>query len=129
MLPEFAANCICTATQRLTTLGVPIDGARYLRVKIAKPILLVSTPIGVAGGLYEAYRLAGGLAFVMLALVAVIAAAVAMVVATVRRESAAAAAVRRQSAEHSALQPTPAQAAALSTTSTATAATAERNPP
>jgi len=55
-------------------------------MKIAKPLLLVSTPIGVAGGLYEACRLAGGLAFIMLALVAVIAAAMISLVATVRRE-------------------------------------------
>jgi predicted lipid-binding transport protein (Tim44 family) len=55
-------------------------------MKIAKPLLLVSTPIGVAGGLYEAFRLAGGLAFIMLALVAVIGAAMAMLVTTIRRE-------------------------------------------
>jgi len=55
-------------------------------MRIAKPILLVSTPLGVAGGLYEAFRLAGGLAFIMLALVAVIAVAMGTLVATVRRE-------------------------------------------
>jgi hypothetical protein len=55
-------------------------------MKIAKPLLLISTPIGVAGGLYEAFRLAGGLAFIMLALVTVIGAAMAMVVMTIRRE-------------------------------------------
>ena len=55
-------------------------------MKIAKPLLLISTPIGVAGGLYEAFRLAGGLAFIMLALVAVIGAAMAMLVTTIRRE-------------------------------------------
>lgn len=55
-------------------------------MRIAKPLLLVSTPIGVAGGLYEAFRLAGGLAFIMLALVAVIGAAMAMLVMTIRRE-------------------------------------------
>jgi predicted lipid-binding transport protein (Tim44 family) len=55
-------------------------------MRIAKPLLLISTPIGVAGGLYEAFRLAGGLAFIMLALVALIGAAMAMLVATIRRE-------------------------------------------
>ncbi|HVF16926.1 MAG TPA: hypothetical protein VNA21_08435, partial [Steroidobacteraceae bacterium] len=35
---------------------------------------------------YEAFRLAGGLAFIMLALVAVICAAMAMLVMTIRRE-------------------------------------------
>jgi hypothetical protein len=55
-------------------------------MRIAKPLLLIATPIGVAGGLYEAFRLAGGLAFIMLALVALIGAAMAMLVATIRRE-------------------------------------------
>lgn len=63
-------------------------------MRIAKPILLVSTPIGVAGGLYEAYRLAGGLVFLMAALVAVIGTAAATVVLTIRREQAAEAAAR-----------------------------------
>ena len=30
-------------------------------MRIAKPLLLVTTPIGVAAGLYEGWRLAGGL--------------------------------------------------------------------
>jgi hypothetical protein len=55
-------------------------------MRIAKPLLLVSTPLGVAGGLYEAFRLAGGLAFIMLALVLVIGAAMTSLVLTVRRE-------------------------------------------
>jgi hypothetical protein len=55
-------------------------------MRIAKPILLVSTPIGVAWGLYEAWRLAGGLAFLMAALVAFMCAAFGMLVYTVRRE-------------------------------------------
>lgn len=55
-------------------------------MRIAKPLLLVSTPLGVAGGLYEAFRLAGGLAFIMVALVAVIGVAMASLVLTIRRE-------------------------------------------
>jgi len=55
-------------------------------MKIAKPLLLVSTPIGLALGLYEAHRLAGGLVFLMAALIAVIGVAMASVVLTVRRE-------------------------------------------
>ena len=55
-------------------------------MRIAKPMLLVSTPIGVGFGIYEAFRLAGGLAFLMIALVSVIGAAMATVVVTVRRE-------------------------------------------
>jgi hypothetical protein len=55
-------------------------------MRIAKPLLLVSTPLGVAGGLYEAFRLAGGLAFIMVALVLVIGVAMTSLVLTVRRE-------------------------------------------
>jgi hypothetical protein len=55
-------------------------------MRIAKPLLLVTTPLGVAGGLYEAFRLAGGLAFIMVALVLVIGAAMTSLVLTVRRE-------------------------------------------
>ena len=55
-------------------------------MKIAKPLLIVTTPLGVAGGLYEAFRLAGGLAFIMVALIALIGAAMAMLVMTIRRE-------------------------------------------
>jgi hypothetical protein len=58
-------------------------------MKIAKPILLVSTPVGVIGGLVEAFRLAGGLVIIMFAMVCVIAAAIASVVSMVRREEAA----------------------------------------
>jgi hypothetical protein len=55
-------------------------------MRIAKPLLLVSTPIGVGLGLYEAYRLAGGLVILMFALISLIGAAMATVVMTVRRE-------------------------------------------
>jgi hypothetical protein len=55
-------------------------------MRIAKPMLLISTPIGLAFGIYEAFRLAGGLAFLMIALVSLIGVAMATVVVTVRRE-------------------------------------------
>jgi hypothetical protein len=55
-------------------------------MKIAKPILLVSTPIGVIGGLHEAWRLVGGLAFLMLAMLCLLGFAAASVVLTIRRE-------------------------------------------
>lgn len=55
-------------------------------MKIAKPLLLITTPIGLAIGLYEAHRLAGGLVFIMAALIAVIGVAMASVVMTIRRE-------------------------------------------
>jgi uncharacterized membrane protein YccC len=55
-------------------------------MRIAKPMLLVLTPIGVAGGLYEAYRFAGGLAILMGALLAFISVAMWSVARTIRRE-------------------------------------------
>jgi hypothetical protein len=57
-------------------------------MKIAKPLLMVTTPLGVAGGLYEAYRLAGGLVLLMAAMMGVIAAGFATVIVAVRREKA-----------------------------------------
>jgi hypothetical protein len=59
------------------------------RMRIGKPLLLTLTPIGVAGGVYEGYRLAGGLVFLMLAMLSLIGVAIGTVVATVRRERAA----------------------------------------
>jgi hypothetical protein len=58
-------------------------------MRIAKPLLLVTTPIGVAWGLVEAYRLAGGLVILMAAMVGTMAAAAGSVVAIIRRERAA----------------------------------------
>lgn len=58
-------------------------------MKIAKPLLMITTPIGVVAGLYECVRLAGGLVIVMLAMVGVMLAALVTVVATVRREARA----------------------------------------
>ncbi|MFL6576623.1 MAG: hypothetical protein ACJ8MR_08400 [Povalibacter sp.] len=55
-------------------------------MRIAKPILLVTTPIGLAWGLYEAHQLAGGLVFLMAALIGVITVAMISVVLTIRRE-------------------------------------------
>ena len=57
-------------------------------MRIGKPLLLVITPLGVAGGLYEAYRLAGGLVFIMIAMLVVVSAAMGSVVLTIRREKA-----------------------------------------
>jgi len=59
-------------------------------------MLLISTPIGLGFGIYEAFRLAGGLAFLMIALVSVIGVAMATVVATVRREKRAEQAARER---------------------------------
>lgn len=61
-------------------------------------MLLVATPIGLGFGIYEAFRLAGGLAFLMIALISVIGVAMATVVMTVRREKREEAARQRQTA-------------------------------
>ena len=57
-------------------------------MRIARPILLVSTPIGVVFGLREAYRLAGAwMALLMALMVAVVAAFMWMTVRRIRAES------------------------------------------
>lgn len=58
-------------------------------MKIAKPLLLITTPLGLFGGLREAYRFNPGLAFLMFALILMIGAAVGMLVGTARREQMA----------------------------------------
>jgi hypothetical protein len=56
-------------------------------VRIAKPILLVTTPIGVVFGLREAWRLAGpDMAVLMAAMLAVVGGFVWMTVRRIRRE-------------------------------------------
>ena len=55
-------------------------------MRIAKPLLLVTTPIGVLEGFYECYRLAGGLLFLLVAMVGVMGVALASVVSVIRRE-------------------------------------------
>jgi hypothetical protein len=55
-------------------------------MKIAKPLLLITTPIGMVIGLHEAWRLAGGLVFLMLLMMGGLAFAFAGVVGTIRRE-------------------------------------------
>ena len=58
-------------------------------VRIAKPLLLVATPIGLLDGFYECYKLAGGLLFLMVAMVGVLGVGMATVIATIRREARA----------------------------------------
>ena len=55
-------------------------------MRIGKPLLLISTPIGLAIGLYEGWRLAGGLVFLMAAFIGLLAFAFLTVVLTIRRE-------------------------------------------
>jgi len=59
-------------------------------MRIARPILLVTTPLGVAFGLREAWRLAGpGMAVLMAAMLLVVSALVWMTVRRIRQEHAA----------------------------------------
>lgn len=74
-------------------------------MRIAKPLLLVLTPIGVVGGVIEAFRLAGGLAFLMIALLLFISAAIGMLVLTIRREQAAERAAAAEAASREAGSP------------------------
>jgi len=55
-------------------------------MRIAKPLLMVTTPVGIVWGLYEGWRLAGGLVFLMAALIGLIGVAMGSVVLTIRRE-------------------------------------------
>lgn len=55
-------------------------------MRIAKPILLVSTPVGVAWGLVEAWRVRWWLGALMAVLVSVMGAFTWMTVRTIRRE-------------------------------------------
>jgi hypothetical protein len=55
-------------------------------MKIAKPLLIVATPVGLLSGFYECYELAGGLLFLMLAMVGVCGVALASVITVIRRE-------------------------------------------
>ena len=64
-------------------------------MRIAKPMLLILTPLGVALGLYEAWRVAGGLVFIMVALLGVLSAGFASIIMTIRRERAAELAAQR----------------------------------
>lgn len=56
-------------------------------MRIARPILLVSTPVGVLFGLREAWRLAGpGMAVLMALLLAIVGTFIWMTVRTIRKE-------------------------------------------
>lgn len=55
-------------------------------MKIAKPLLLITTPIGVIGAVHEAFRLAGGLAFVLVLMLSLVTIAISGVVLTIRKE-------------------------------------------
>ena len=58
-------------------------------MRIAKPLLLVTTPIGVAGAIHEAFRLAGGLGFLMVMFMVMMSLAIGGLVLTIRKEQRA----------------------------------------
>ncbi|MEO6186240.1 MAG: hypothetical protein ABIP38_08620 [Steroidobacteraceae bacterium] len=57
------------------------------RMKFSSRMLMVTTPVGVAIGLYEAWRLAGGLVALMAVQMLVLGGIAVAVVRMVRRES------------------------------------------
>ena len=59
-------------------------------MRIAKPLLLITTPIGVVFGLQEAWRFHWWLAVLMAALIAVISGFIWLTVSRIRREQSAA---------------------------------------
>ena len=69
-------------------------------MRIAKPLLLVLTPIGVVVGLIEGYRVAGGLVVLMAAMLLIVGVAAFTVVMAIRRE-------RRDAAAHPGRNSTP----------------------
>lgn len=58
-------------------------------MRIAKPLLMVSTPVGMVWGLIEGWRMAGGLVFLMALMMGIVAAGVISVLRVVRAEAAA----------------------------------------
>ena len=64
----------------------------------SKPLLFVSTPIGIVWGLFEGWRIAGGLVFLMALMMGIVGAGVISVVRVVRAEAAAQAGARRPAA-------------------------------
>lgn len=60
-------------------------------MRIGKPLLITTTALGLPIGIYEAFHLAGGLGFLVLALVLLFGAGAAWIVSIVREEARAAA--------------------------------------
>ena len=58
-------------------------------MRIGKPILLVTTPLGLAIGLMEGYHLAGGLVVLMAVMVAFFGVGILAIVRAVRHEAVA----------------------------------------
>jgi hypothetical protein len=71
-------------------------------MRIAKPLLLVSTPVGVIGGLVAAWNYVGGLVFLMAMMLGVVSVGFIALIGTARAESAASAAAAARSNERKA---------------------------
>lgn len=69
----------------MLSYGAPLPPARTA-VRIAKPLLAVTTPVGVAWGIVEAWRFHWWLALLMAVLVSVIGAFFWLTVSRIRRE-------------------------------------------
>lgn len=105
---RLAAQLLCIFLPQpvsVTHSSCPLDSPL---MRIAKPMLLVATPLGVGFGIYEGYRLAGGLVFLMVALVTFISVCMATVVATVRKERREEEAARARVLAVAATEPGPA---------------------
>jgi hypothetical protein len=55
-------------------------------MRIGKPLLMVTTTVGLAAGIYEGYRLTGSLMWIFSGVIALFGAAIAWTVLRVRRE-------------------------------------------
>jgi hypothetical protein len=64
-------------------------------VRIGKPLLITTTVIGLAIGIYEGFHLAGALGFLLVTLIGLFGAGIAWLVAIVRAERRAEAAAER----------------------------------
>jgi hypothetical protein len=91
-----AAHLYCVRSLRSASVSIAPASVACEVMRIAKPLLLVTTPVGVLWGLFEAYRLAGGLVLLMAAMMGVVGAGIGTVVLTARREQAAARAARER---------------------------------
>ena len=84
MGPHFIALCRHFLPSAVSV--IPCPSWHNCLMRIAKPLLLVTTPLGLLYGFYECYKLAGGLLLLMVAMVGVMVAALGTVIATIRRE-------------------------------------------
>ena len=56
-------------------------------MRIGKPLLITTTTLGLAAGIYEAFHLSGTLGLLVLVMVALFGAGIGWIIATARRES------------------------------------------